>query len=422
MTQLAHLVEASRTVAGTSGRTAKVAALADALRGLAPEEVEIAAAFLTGETRQGKLGAGYALLQEVRSAGPAASPSLTLLEVDAEFAAFAATRGARSTPARRERLGRLFARATRPEQEFLIRLIVGELRQGALGGVMLDAIAAAARLPAAQVRRAAMYAPSLGAVARAALTGGSAALAGFRLEPLPPVSPMLAQSAGDVAEALEALGEAAFEWKLDGARIQVHKLGDDVRVYTRSANDVTAAVPELVEAVRPLPARELVLDGEAIALHPDGSPRPFQVTMRRFGRKRGVDALREQLPLSAYFFDCLRCEAEALTELPARERFRALATALPPGLVVPRLITADPVARQVFADAAHARGHEGVMAKALDAPYEAGSRGASWRKVKRARTLDLAVLAAEWGHGRRRGWLSNLHLGARDPATGAFVM
>jgi len=224
-----------------------------------------------------------------------------------------------------------------------------------------------------------------------------------------------------VADALARLGTAALEWKLDGARVQVHKAGGDVRVFTRNGNDVTAAVPEIIDAVRGLPARELVLDGEAIALAPGGAPQPFQVTMRRFGRKLDVDALRAELPLSVFFFDVLRLDGESLVERPARERFAALAGALPSGLIVPRLVTRDAAAAQAFYAEALARGHEGVMAKALDAPYEAGSRGAAWLKVKRAHTLDLVVLAAEWGHGRRRGWLSNLHLGARDPA-GGFVM
>ncbi|MDL1862292.1 ATP-dependent DNA ligase, partial [Betaproteobacteria bacterium PRO7] len=307
-------------------------------------------------------------------------------------------------------------------QDFLVRLLVGELRQGALEGVMIEAIAAAAGVALAAVRRAAMFAGDLGAVARAALTEGAAGLARFAIELQRPVQPMLAQPAEDIADALARLGTAALEWKLDGARVQVHKAGDDVRVFTRNLNEVTAAVPEIVEAVRAAPARELILDGEAIALAAGGAPQPFQVTMRRFGRKLDVDALRAELPLAAFFFDVLRRDGDSLVERPARERFAALAEALPSALVVPRLVTSDASAAQAFYAEALARGHEGVMAKALDAPYEAGSRGAAWLKVKRAHTLDLVVLAAEWGHGRRRGWLSNLHLGARDPAANSFVM
>jgi len=287
---------------------------------------------------------------------------------------------------------------------------------------MLDAIAQAAALPAADVRRAAMYAGGLPAVAKGALAEGAKGLAAFSIQLLQPVQPMLAQPAEDIRAALAQLGVAAFDWKLDGARVQVHKAGDEVRVFTRSLNDVTGAVPEVVEAVRPLAARELILDGEAIALAPSGAPHPFQVTMRRFGRKLDVEAMRGELPLSVFFFDCLRRDAEDLVDRPARERFDALAAALPSGLVIPRLVTGDPAAAEAFFEDAVGRGHEGVIAKALDAPYEAGRRGSTWLKLKRAQTLDLVVLAAEWGHGRRNGWLSNLHLGALDPARGEFVM
>jgi DNA ligase-1 len=422
VTLLATVVETSNTVAQTRSRTAKVAALAALIKSLGPEEVEIGVTFLTGETRQGKLGASYSGLRDVRSGGAASLPSLTLTEVDQAFATFGSTRGSRSVATRKELLGALFSRATAAEQDFLVRLIVGELRQGALAGIMVDAIAAATGVALQAVRRAAMYASSLGAVARAALTEGVSGLGKFQLQTLHPIEPMLAQTAEDVADALGQLGEAAFDWKLDGARIQVHKLGDEVRVYTRSSNEVTAVVPEVIEAVRALPARELILDGEVIALHASGAPHPFQVTMRRFGRKLRVEEMRKDLPLSAYFFDALRLDGDALVERPASERFAALTSAVPPQLVIPRLVTSDLEKAQAFSDAAHARGHEGVMAKALGAPYEAGNRGASWLKVKRAHTLDLVVLAAEWGNGRRRGWLSNLHLGARDPATGQFVM
>ena len=422
MTQLALLVETSRKTAATPSRTAKVAELAACLRSLAQDEIEIGVAFLTGETRQGRIGASYTLLRAARMGSAAESPSLTLADVDAAFAAFFAARGSGSSARRAQLLGGLFARATSAEQDFLVRLIVDELRQGALAGVMLDAIAAAARLPQKDVRRAAMYSGGLGPVARVALTEGVTGLARFQLETLHPVGPMLAQTAQDVSDALSRFGEAALEWKLDGARIQLHKKGDDVRAYTRNLNDVSAAMPEIIETVRTLPARELVLDGEAIALDPSGSPQPFQTTMRRFGRKLDVASVRDELPLAAFFFDVLRHENDALAERPARERFAALSSVLPARLLIPRLVTSNPTEAQLFVDAALARGHEGVMAKALDAPYEAGNRGASWLKIKPARTLDLVVLAAEWGHGRRKGWLSNLHLGARDPATGQFVM
>ncbi|GIL03733.1 MAG: putative DNA ligase [Betaproteobacteria bacterium] len=422
MTRFADLVEASTRAAQTASRLGKRDAIAACLRAAAPDEVEIAVAFLSGETRQGRLGIGYATLSALRGRAAAAAPALALREVDDALARIAAAKGKGSAAERGALLSALFARATRAEQDFLVRLLVGELRQGALEGVMIEAIAAAAGVGVAEVRRAAMFAGDLGAVARAALTEGAAGLARFAIELQRPVQPMLAQPAEDIADALARLGTAALEWKLDGARVQVHKAGDDVRVFTRNLNEVTAAVPEIVEAVRAAPARELILDGEAIALAAGGAPQPFQVTMRRFGRKLDVDALRAELPLSALFFDVLRRDGDSLVERPARERFAALTDALPSALVVPRLVTGDASAAQAFYAEALARGHEGVMAKALDAPYEAGSRGAAWLKVKRAHTLDLVVLAAEWGHGRRRGWLSNLHLGARDPAANAFVM
>ncbi len=419
---LSALVETSARAAATGSRHAKRDVLAACLRATAPDEIAIAVAFLCGQNRQGKLGIGYATLRELRGGAAANDASLTLRDVDSAFAQIAATGGKGAARERAALLAALFARATHGEQDFLVRLLIGELRQGALEGVMLDAIAAAANLPASDVRRAAMFTGDLGEVAQAALEQGAPGLAQFTVQVQRPVQPMLAQPAEDIAAALAQLGTAALEWKLDGARVQVHKAGDEVRVFTRNLNEVTAAVPEIVEAVQRLPARELILDGEAIALAAGGAPQPFQVTMRRFGRRLDVAALRAELPLAAFFFDILRRDGDALVDAPARARFDALAEALPAQLVVPRLVTADVAAAQSFYADALARGHEGVMAKSIDAPYEAGSRGAGWLKVKRAQTLDLVVLAAEWGHGRRRGWLSNLHLGARDPASGTFVM
>jgi len=288
---------------------------------------------------------------------------------------------------------------------------------------MVDAIAAAADLPVAQVRRAAMYSKSLGAVARVALMEGVEALGRFQLELFSPVAPMLAQTAVDVAEAFREMhGEVAFEWKMDGARIQVHKMADDVRIYTRGLNEVSGAVPEIVELARSLSAQELVLDGEAIAFDAAERPQPFQITMRRFGRKLNVERLRVELPIRAYFFDCLRIDGRSIADRPTRERFEALAEAVPASLRIPRLVTSSEPAARAFYEASLAAGHEGVMAKSLDAVYEAGNRGAGWRKIKRVHTLDLVVLAAEWGHGRRTGKLSNLHLGAVEPTTGEYVM
>ncbi|HTS53216.1 MAG TPA: ATP-dependent DNA ligase [Burkholderiales bacterium] len=419
---LAELVETSRRVAGTSSRREKIDALSQCLRRLAPREIQVAVAYLSGETRQSKLGVGPSVIMAARPGLAAPSPTLSLDDVDRALEQIARTGGTGSIAARRRLLDGLLMRATAPEQELLVRLLLGELRQGALHGLMLEATASAAQLPLSELRRAAMVAGGLLPVARAALTEGSAGLRRFSLRLFCPVLPMLAQPAQDVEDALQQLGTAALEWKLDGARVQVHKSSDEVRVYSRGLNDVSAAVPELVQAVQPLSASGLILDGEAIALQPDGRPQPFQVTMRRFGRKLDVERTRHELPLSVFFFDCLLRDGEDLTGRSAADRFAALANAVPSDLVVPRLVTADRASAQQFFDAALASGHEGVMAKSLEAGYEAGSRGSAWLKVKQAHTLDLVVLAAEWGHGRRRGWLSNLHLGARDPASGGFVM
>jgi DNA ligase 1 len=423
MTLLAHVVETSSRVSAASARTAKVRELAACLRSLAPEELEIAAHFLSGDTRQGRFGIGYATLHAASSGITASQASLSLADVDRRLEQIAAMRGSGSAAQRSNALHELFALATSAEQEFLIRLLTGELRQGALAGVMIDAIAAAAGLPAQDVRRAAMYSKSLGATARSALLEGKAGLTLFQLETLSPLAPMLAQTAADAGEALQQLhGDVAFEWKMDGARIQAHKSGDVVRIFTRNLNDVSAAIPEIVEALRTLPTNDVVLDGEAIVFDASGMPVPFQITMRRFGRRLNVEQLRAQLPVRAFFFDCLRLDGRTLADRPARERFEALARAVPESLLMPRIVTASAEEAQQFYDAALAAGHEGIMAKALDAPYEAGNRRASWLKIKRAHTLDLVVLAAEWGHGRRSGKLSNLHLGALDPVTGEYVM
>lgn len=419
---LHEVVETSRRVGATRGRLEKIGLIADCLRRAGPGEVEAAAAFLAGEPRQGRIGVGYSGLRAALPEHAASATALTVAEVDSALDRFAAVKGAGSTAARRKLLTGLFERATADEQDFLLRLLVGELRQGALEGVMVEAVARAAELPAAEVRRALMVAGALAPVARAALVEGRAGLARFALRLFQPVRPMLAQTADDPADALGRFGEAAFEHKLDGARLQAHKAGSDVRLFTRELNEVTGAAQEIVEAVARLPASALILDGEAIALRPDGRPEPFQTTMRRFGRKLDVAALRATLPLSVFFFDCLHLDGDDLLDRGYAERVRALEAALPPELRMPRLVSAEQAAAEAFATEALARGHEGVMAKALGAPYEAGARGAGWLKIKRAHTLDLVVLAAEWGHGRRRGWLSNLHLGARDPATDGFVM
>jgi DNA ligase-1 len=423
MTLLADLVRASQRVAATPARLAKVRELAALLTSLHAAEIDIAVHYLSGEIPQGKIGLGVSTLHAEARVPGALAENLSIADVDEQLTLLAGIRGSGSSARRGALLRALFARATPLEQDFLSRLLVGELRQGALDGVMLDAIAGAARIPVTDIRRAAMYAPSLGALADAVFREGPAALGRFQLQLFAPVTPMLAQVAADVDEALGLIdGPTAFEWKMDGARIQVHRQGDDVRIYTRSLNEVTAALPEIVERVRGFAERTLVLDGEAIALDGAGRPHPFQITMKRFGRKQNLAASPADMALTAFFFDCLRSGEDTLTSRPTRERYEALSAAVPAELIMPRLITASLPAARAFYEAAIAAGHEGIMAKSLEAPYVAGNRGASWLKIKHVHTLDLVVLAAEWGHGRRTGKLSNLHLGALDPSSGHYVM
>jgi ATP-dependent DNA ligase I len=421
--KLADLVETSRRVAEVSGRLKKIDLIASLLASVPPEEIEIAVAFLSGSVRQSKLGIGYAALQAAVSERSTDAPSLELAEVDAAFQRIAQVAVGKGSTGERQRLLRqLLARATHDEQSFLLRLVTGELRQGAVEGLMLEAVARAAKVPTDQVRRARMMAGDLPQVAKAAITGNAAELAEFATQLFRPVHSMLAGSADDETAAIEELGEAALEYKLDGARIQVHKSGDQVAVYSRRLNDVTAAVPELVEVIRGLSARELILDGEVIALRPDGTPHPFQITMSRFGRRLDIERNRKEFPLTPFFFDVLYLDGGSLVDEPSRNRLSALIDTLPERMLVPRILTSSPLDAQAFLQRSLEAGHEGIMAKALDAPYQAGHRGRRWLKIKPANTLDLVVLAAEWGHGRRHGWLSNLHLGARNPVAGGFVM
>jgi len=420
--QLEELVRTSRSVAEVSSRLDKIDRLALLLRRLGRDEVPIAIPYLSGALRQGRIGLGGTTVWQAKPDRAAGNASLTLPEVDEAFDAIAAAAGPGSARTKAGRLGALLAKATEDEQDFLVRLLLGELRQGALEGVLIEAVARAAGIGADVVRRAAMSAGDLPAVAAAALFEGEPALSRFIVQLFRPLRPMLADSADDAGEAIDRLGEAAVEYKLDGARIQVHKAGDEVRVFSRHLREVTMAVPEVVEIVRAFPARELLLDGEVIALRPDGRPHPFQTTMQRFGRKLDVARLRGELPLTPFFFDALHVDGEPLVSQPQAKRFEALRVASPDCFVVPHTVVTSGEQAQAFLDEAMRRGHEGVMVKSRQAGYEAGRRGQAWLKVKPARTLDLVVLAAEWGHGRRHGWLSNLHLGARDPERGAFVM
>lgn len=413
---LAEIAAASDEVGSLSSRLAKVNRVAAALRRADAAEVAVVVAWLSGELPQRQIGVGWAGLRSLPA--PASEPTLTVAAVDTALTEIKAIAGKGSQARRAEQVAALFTAATGAEQQFLRRLLSGELRQGALAGVMADAVAKAAELPSAAVRRAAMLAGDLPLVAAAALHGGD--LSQFTLQVGRPVSPMLAQTATGVAEALDKLGgEGVFEAKLDGARVQIHRAGRQVSVYTRTLDDVTARLPEVVDAVLALPVTDLIADAEAIALRPDGRPHRFQVTASRFGTRSG--APREE-PLSVFFFDLLHRDGIDLLDLPLTERMTALQQVVPAQQRVDRLVTADPAAAQRFLETTLAAGHEGVMAKAPGAPYEAGRRGAGWLKVKPVHTLDLVVLAVEWGSGRRSGKLSNIHLGARDPDTGKFVM
>lgn len=418
---LIDVATTSLDVGATSSRLTKVAHIADLLRRAAadPHVVAIVVAWLSGELRQRQIGVGWASLRS--RPPPAPHPALTVGGVDAIFSEIGAVSGKGAQARRAELVAGLFAAATETEQAFLLRLLGGELRQGALAGIMADAVAKAAGIPAAAVQRAAMLGGDLPAVAVAALSG--AALDSFALRVGRPVGPMLAQTASGVADALERHGGTTiFEAKLDGARVQIHRAGAEVTVYTRSLDDVTARLPEVVEATLALPVTDLIADGEAIALRPDNRPHRFQVTASRFGRSVDVAAAVAAQRLSVFFFDILHCDGLDLLDAPTTDRLAALDALVPPAQRADRLVTSDPARAAGFLDATLAAGHEGLMAKAPDAPYLAGRRGAGWLKIKPVHTLDLVVLAVEWGSGRRRGKLSNIHLGARDPVTGEFVM
>ncbi|MGV0837311.1 ATP-dependent DNA ligase [Mycolicibacterium thermoresistibile] len=416
---LVDVATASAEVGATSARSAKTARIAEVLArtGDDPHLAAVVVSWLSGELPQRQIGVGWAALRSLPP--PAAEPALTVAAVDAVFTDIGAVAGKGSQARRGRLIAELFGAATAVEQTFLRDLLTGELRQGALVGVMADAVAKAAGVPAARVRRAAMLAGDLPTVAAAVLPGGAPALEQFTLRVGRPVGPMLAQTATGVVDALHRLGGTAiFEAKLDGARVQIHRRGDEVTIYTRSLDDVTTRLPEVVDAALCWPVTDLIADAEAIALRPDGRPHRFQVTASRFGRTTAGTAPA----LSVFVFDLLHADGDDLMDLPTSARLDVLDTVIPDRHRVDRLTTSDPAAAERFLAATLAAGHEGVMAKSPDAGYEAGRRGAGWLKVKPVHTLDLVVLAVEWGSGRRRGKLSNIHLGARDPDRGGFVM
>ncbi len=417
---LAAIVSTSEEVRSTRSRIRKREALTAALTELSEDEARIGVTYLSGELPQGRIGLGYATIYGIES-GAAETASLTLTDVDRRLSEIAATTGKGSQALRKELLGDLFAAATAAEQAFLRALILRELRQGALETSMSEAVAAVIDADPSTVLRAVMLSGDLATVAVAALTEGERGLDRFRLTLFRPVRPMLAQTAGDLAEALDRHSPASVEAKLDGARIQVHKDGDRVAIFTRNLREVTGNLPEIVAVVEGLTCESAILDGEAIAFDGDGRPEPFQVTMSRFGRTRDA-ASADTTPLTPVFFDCLYLDGDDVIDETLVARRAALERITGDANLAARVVVADADAAERFYRSVLDDGHEGVMVKSLDAPYSAGRRGAGWLKVKPAHTLDLVVLAAEWGSGRRRGLLSNLHLGARDPGTGEFVM
>ena len=413
--QIEHLVATWQQVRATSSRLKKIDAVRELLSSSALDAVPTIVSYLSGDLPQGRIGLGFGAVGAV-AADPSQESILAIADVDTTLSAIKAATGPGSKKAKAQLLHDLLARATEPEQNFLRRLLVGGLRQGALEGIMTDAVAAAAQVDAPLVRRAAMVTGDLPMIARHALEGGGGALAEFGLELFTAVQPMLAQTAESVAAALAKTGEAAIEWKVDGARVQVHRRGDELRVFTRNLRDITDSAPEVVRAAASLDVDSIILDGEAVARRADHRPVAFQDTMSRFSAD-GDGAL------SVVFFDCLHLNGRDLIDLDSTERWAAMQSALPPELLIQRQVTSDAAAGQAFFDQAIDAGYEGVMVKALGTTYEAGRRGAGWLKVKPVHTLDLVVLAVEWGSGRRNGWLSNIHLGARDPDNeGAFIM
>ncbi len=424
--QLREIVATSGEVASTRARLKKIALLSDCLVRVESNELAIAVKFLSGVLPQGRIGIGGAAIRNALQSAPTAMPDSdqdpTLTEVNSIFTQVAQTKGQGSNAKRSKLLVDLLSRTTADGQRFLGSLIVGDVRHGALEGIMIEAVAKSMQLTAADIRRAVMLTGDVAAVAERAMAEGIDGVRRFSLQLFRPVQPMLADTAEDVDDAIQRMGVAALEYKLDGVRVQVHKDAEEVRVFTRHLKDVTENVPEIVQRVREMSARQLVLDGEVLALRSDGRPHPFQTTMRRFGRKRDIEEMTASLPLSVSFFDCLLVDHQQLIDQTTAERHQALSTAIDSELLMPRMVTGRQDEAQAFLTGALEAGHEGIMAKSTEAAYAAGGRGQSWLKIKPSYTLDLVILAAEWGSGRRKGWLSNLHLGARNPSNGGFEM
>jgi DNA ligase-1 len=420
-TPLQLLAEASRDVGSTTKRGDKTTRLAELFALVAPSDVEIVVGLMLGRQRQGRIGIGWAAVSGLDLV-PAEKPTLTVRQIDEMLTQLAATTGHGSTAARADILVSVLELASTVEMDFMRQVLVGEVRQGALAGVISDGVALAADVPKPLLRRATMLRGDLAATAAIALAQGAEGLGAVTLEVGRPVEPMLARTSDSVATAIESVGTSSVEWKLDGARIQVHRAGDQVSVHTRNLNDITDRLPQVVQIVRGFPVDRVVLDGEVLGLDADGAPLSFQDTASAVGQEQPEERhARGGAGLRPFFFDVMAVDDRVLIDDPLHERRRVLAEIVGEH-GIPSIVTDDATEAGAHLEAAIAAGHEGVMVKGIDSRYEAGRRGSAWRKVKPVHTLDLVVLAAEWGHGRRQGWLSNLHLGALDPLTGEPVM
>ena len=416
------LVDVSKRVSATTRKKEKAALLAECLKRGHAQEIALVASYLSGQIPQGSLGIGWATLQKsLGNPGQRPQP-LSLVEVDRFFERITQSRGVGSVEKKVKALRDLFSSAREDEKEFLVGLIMGEVRQGALEGLIVEGIAHASDLAVERIQQAVMFSGNTGEVAKAALENGLQGLSRFQPRLFHPIAPMLANAAEEEEDALVRWGQVACEFKIDGARIQIHKNGEEVRVFTRHLKEVTERVPEIVAMARGFQLDKAIFEGETFAMRPDGRPLPFQTTMRRFGRVQDIERMKQEIPLTSYFFDLLYLDGEPLFDEPQRKRFDLLSKSVPSEYRIPQIVTADEKVVREFLQKSLEAGHEGIMAKGVDSRYVAGHRGFYWLKIKPVKTLDLVILAAEWGHGRRKGWLSNLHLGARDPESGQFVM
>ncbi len=422
MMLLQDVVVVSNRVRATARQKEKTSLLAECLQRGQGQEIALAASYLSGQIPQGSFGIGWAFLQKALESLEARPRPLSLLEVNRFFDEVAQSRGAGSVEKKIKALRDLFSSTRKDEKEFLTGLIMGEVRQGALEGLVLEAVAQASNLSVERIQQGLMFSGDIGTVARTALEEGLKGLSRLQPQLFQPVAPMLANAAEGEEEALARWGQVACEFKVDGARIQIHKDGEEVRVFTRHLREVTERVPEIIAAARAFRLDKAIFEGETFAARPDGRPLPFQTTMRRFGRVQEIARMMREIPLTSYFFDLLYLGGEPLFDEPYRKRVNLLSEGVPSEYHIPRIVTADAKVVQEFLQKSLEAGHEGIMAKGIESPYVAGQRGFHWLKIKPAKTLDLVILAAEWGHGRRKGWLSNLHLGARDPESGQFIM